>query len=187
MGDGAVGYQPDVRMLHRELGLLEGRVHDLQARLSRDGLTDEGVLESAAIVTDLQRLYRMLQEERGRRDLRFRTERRLGRLEEWSRWLVRKVVDEFLFGARLSLERRLTAELPAPSRDLYRLMGELNDIAHEIAELPEGALAEKLWAGELAPLLIENLQLLSARFGPAPHPALADLADIPAEEVREGL
>lgn len=161
------GYRPEVRLLVRGFRELEQRCLALQERIGQDGLGSERLGELASIVVEIQRLYGFLQDEKGRRDLNFFTERQLTRMEEWARWLVRKIVDEYLLRARLNLEQDLRATLSDRASDYYVQSAELGDIVREISKMPDGALSEHLWQGDLVGLLVEHLELLSQTRTPA--------------------
>lgn len=152
-----VGAHPEIGALRRGLRELEDRFLRLQQRLGREGLIEETFLESADIILEIQRRYRSLKDERGRRNLRFLSEQQLGRLDEWCRWLVRKVAEECFFRVRLDLEQTLRAMLSPEAQQIYLRLAEVEEMAQEIAALPEGDLADRLWQGELAPQLIDQL------------------------------
>jgi len=151
------GSHPEVAALRRGLRALEDRFLRLQQRLGREGLTEQTFLESADIILETQRHYRSLKDERGRRNLRFFSEQQLARLDEWCRWLVRKVAEECFFRVRLDLEQTLRAMLTPEAQRVYLRLAEVEEMAQEIAALPETDLAEQLWQGELAPALIDQL------------------------------
>lgn len=151
------GAHPEVAALRRGLRALEDRFLRLQQRLGREGLTEQTFLESADIILEIQRHYRSLKDERGRRNLRFFSEQQLARLDEWCRWLVRKVAEECFFRVRLELEQTLRALLTPDAERVYLRLAEVEEMAQEVAALPEAELAEQLWQGDLAPTLIDQL------------------------------
>src|SRR3970282_53867 len=89
----------------------------------------------------------------------------LARLYEWCRWLVRKVAEECFFRVRLDLEQTLRAMLTPEAQRVYLRLAEVEEMAQEIAALPETDLAEQLWQGELAPALIDQLHGLPSLRG----------------------
>jgi len=147
----------EVRTLWQGVRVLEDRFVHLQERLARGGLGEQEFLESADIILGVQRVYRELKDESGRRNLRFAAEQQLSRLDEWCRWLVRKVAEEVFFRARLDLEQTLRTMLSPDAYRVYLRMTELEDMAQEITALSDTALADQLWQGELAPMLIDQL------------------------------
>jgi hypothetical protein len=151
------GAHPELGALRRGLRALEDRFLRLQQRLAREGLAEQTFLESADIILEVQRLYRVLKDERGRRNLRFGSEQQLARLDEWCRWLVRKVAEECFFRARLDLEHSLRAMLTPEAQQVYLRLVEVEEMAAEIAGLADADLADQLWQGELAPALIDKL------------------------------
>lgn len=157
---GRRGYRPEVKQLVQGFRMLEQRCLTLQEQIAGEGLSGERLVELVNIVVEIQRLYGVLQSERGRRDLSFFTERQLARLEEWARWLVRKMVDEYLLRARLNLEQNLRASLSDKASDYYTRSAELGDVAREFSKMPDGALSEHLWQGDLASLLQDHFELL---------------------------
>lgn len=157
---GQRGYRPEARVLVRGFRGLEQRCLALREQIAGEGLSGERLVELGSIVVEIQRLYGLLQDERGRRDLNFSTERQLVRMEEWARWLVRKLVDEYLLRARLTLEQNLRATLSDKASDYYVRSAELGDIARELSKMPDGALSEHLWQGDLAGLIVDQLELL---------------------------
>ncbi len=165
----------DLRTIWDRLHTLERRFLDLQGRLSLNAPTQREFLESADLVIEVQRVYQSLQEERGRRDLGFGIHRRLTVLEQWCRWLVRKIAEEYLFRVRLGLERDLKAMLPPTGVALYTRISELEDLSREIAELSEKTLADRLWSGELVSQLIDQLEALQALPTTLPLDAGVDL------------
>ncbi|MDQ7827871.1 MAG: hypothetical protein QN158_10290 [Armatimonadota bacterium] len=160
------GHHPDIRGLHRGLRELETRFLDLQEVMGATGLTDENALEAVDIIVRIQQVHRAVEEERGRRDLAFATERRLLHLSAWGRWLLRKVVDEYVLHARVALEQRIRSALPEHAAEYYRRVADLVDLAKEIAGMPDEVLSEQLWQGDLAQMVVEQIHVLPRDISP---------------------
>jgi hypothetical protein len=160
------GHQPDFRGWHRSLRSLEARFLCLQEVMGASGLTDENALETVDIIVRLQQIYQAVEEERGRRDLAFATERRLLLLSQWGRWLLRKVVDEYVLHARVALEQRIRSVLPEHAAEYYRRVADLVDLAKEIAGMPDEVLSEQLWQGDLAQMVVEQIHVLPRDISP---------------------
>lgn len=160
------GHQPAVRGWQRSLRELETRFLCLQEAMGARGLTDENALEAVDIIVRVQQIYQAVEEERGRRDLVFATERRLRLLDEWGRWLLRKVVDEYVLHARVALEQRIRSALPEHATEYYRRVADLVDLAREIRTMPDAVLSEQLWQGDLAQMVIEQIHVLPRDIAP---------------------
>ncbi len=151
-----------VRAFQLSIRAIEDRFSTLQKHLDKHGLRGTSIGETADLIVQTQSLYRILEDERDRRDLNFSTHRRLSALADWCRWMVRKLADECFLRVRLDLERKLKAMLSTGAIELYLRIDELGDMAKEIAEMSDADLGSQMRQGQLAGVLVGQLSAFSA-------------------------
>ncbi len=150
-----------VRAFQLNIRAIEDRFSILQKQLDKHGLTGTSFRETSDLIVQTQSLYRILEDERERRDLTFSTHRRLSALADWCRWMVRKLADECFLRVRLDLEWKLKAMLSSGALELYLRIDELGDMAKEIAEMSDADLGSQMRQGQLAGVLVDQLSAFS--------------------------
>src|SRR5579864_4277656 len=142
--DGIERAAEDVTDLLVALTTIEGRV----LRLVREGDLviphDDLAAELTLLSRDLRRYYRRAVDLAERRDLSFRTQRKLRRIQEHCIWLYRKAYRERAFFAKLALEGRLQEIISKEAFDVYQQLVYADDEERRVVTADDVAMAARL-------------------------------------------
>jgi len=123
---------------------IESRILRLVRHGACDIPVDNLAGELSLLSRDLGRCYRRLSDLRDRRDLTFKTQRKLERLQEQCIWLYRKAHREVAFFKKLDLETRLRSLISGDAFDVYQQLLCAEDDERRLAARDDTALAALL-------------------------------------------
>jgi len=119
----------------------------------------EVLAEYLAILADLRGVDERLREAAGRRDIPFIVDRRLTFLNEYCRWLIRRVSGEILLTLEIHLEQELKRTMAPEAYQMFLRLEEVEDAAREIETLPDRELMARLHEGTLLREVLEQVRL----------------------------
>ncbi len=150
--------RPTTDPLRSALREAERRFLSLQSSAAMRAST-EGLAEYLTILTDLGRIDERLQEASGRRDIPYIVDRRLTILNQYCRWLTRRVSAEFFLLLQVHLEQELKRVIAPEAYQVFLRLEEVEDAARELEKLADRELMAKLREGTLVKEVLEQVRL----------------------------
>ncbi len=121
--------------------------------------TNEVLAEYLTILTDLATIDENLQGASGRRDIPYLVDRRLTILNDYCRWLTRRVSAEFFLILQVHLEQELKRVITLEAYRAFLRLEEVEDVAREVETLTDRELMVKLREGTLVKEVLEQIRL----------------------------
>ncbi|HEV2358582.1 MAG TPA: hypothetical protein VGZ23_13385 [bacterium] len=150
-GDGTERAQEDISDLLITVTTIEGRVLRLVREGDREIPVEDLANELTLLSRDLRRCYRRAQDLSERRDLGFRTQRKLRHLQQQCIWLYRKAHQERAFFQKLQLEARLRRVISEEAFGLYQQLLWADHEERRLAASEDSAVAALLLAEPAEP------------------------------------